>query len=97
MAEMSVAPPIAQVVVYFAVSDEAISRERAKLDFLLGRRAVYTGNRVEALQYLSRARRVIKRRKLGVTVAALKLAPRLLFRYVRYRYPTEHAFVSGVE
>jgi glycosyltransferase involved in cell wall biosynthesis len=77
--------------------DEAISRERAKLDFLLGRRAVYTGNRVEALQYLSRARRVIKRRKLGVTVAALKLAPRLLFRYVRYRYPTEQAFVSGVE
>jgi glycosyltransferase involved in cell wall biosynthesis len=76
---------------------EALSRERARLDFLLGRRAVYAGNRVEALQYLSRARRVIKRRKLGVTVAALKLAPRLLFRYVRYRYPTEHAFVSGVE
>ena len=76
---------------------EALSRERARLDFLLGRRAVYAGNRREALEYLSRARRVIKRRKLGVTVAALKLAPRLLFRYVRYLYPTEHAFVSGVE
>ena len=76
---------------------EALSRERARLDFLLGRRAVYAGNRREALEYLSRARMVIKRRKLEVTIAALKLAPQLLFRYVRYRYPTEQAFVSGVE
>ena len=74
--------------------DEELAQEQGALDFLLGRRELYAGNRAQALEYLTRASRVVRGRNLPLTVVALRFVPRLLFRYVHHRYPTERAFLS---
>lgn len=73
---------------------DELAKQRGALDFLLGRRELYAGNCAKALEHLTRASKVVRGRKLPLAVAALRLAPRLLHRYVRHRYPTERAFLS---
>ena len=73
--------------------ETAIGKQHATIDFVKGKKALYAGNYAEARERLSRADKVLKMPKLRVAVLALRLTPRLLYKYIRRRYPTEYAFL----
>jgi hypothetical protein len=73
--------------------DTALQRQQARIDFRLGRIALYSRNRDEALERLARCNRVMRRPKLALAVLALRYAPAVLYRYVASRYPTQQSFV----
>jgi hypothetical protein len=73
--------------------ETAIGKQHATIDFVKGKKALYAGNYAEALERLSRASKVLGTTKLRLAVLALRLMPRLTRRYIRYRYPTEYAFL----
>lgn len=73
---------------------DELYKQRRFLDFLLGRRELYAGNSEGALEYLNRAGKVVEGRKISLTIIAARVAPRLLHRYIRHRYPNEKTFVS---
>jgi glycosyltransferase involved in cell wall biosynthesis len=66
---------------------------RAGLDFVLGRKALYAGDTDEALERLRRANQFMDNRKLRAAIVLLRICPRLLFRLLHIRYPTEHEFL----
>lgn len=73
--------------------DAAIRREEANLDFYLGKKALYAGRRQEAREQLNRANRVLHSRKVTFALLALRLAPGLLHKLIRWRNPTEYTFL----
>jgi hypothetical protein len=73
--------------------DAAIQREEASLDFYLGKKALYAGRNQEAQERLGRANRVLRSRKVTVALLALRIAPGLLHKLIRWRNPTEYQFL----
>ena len=73
--------------------EEAIRREEANLDFYLGKKALYADQRQEAQERLGRANRVLGSRKVSFALLALRIAPGLLHKLVRWRNPTEYKFL----
>jgi len=76
-----------------ACLEDAIRREDATLDFFLGKKALYAGRSPEALERLGRANRVMGSRKVSVAMLALRIAPGLVHKLVRWRNPTEYKFL----
>lgn len=73
--------------------DAAIRHEEANLDFYLGKRALYAGRNQEAQERLGRANRVLRSRKVTLARLALRIAPGLVHKLVRWRSPTEYKFL----
>ena len=76
-----------------ACLEKAIRREEATLDFYLGKKALYNGQTQEARERLERANCVHRSRKVALSLLALRIAPRLVYRLVRWRNPTEYIFL----
>jgi glycosyltransferase involved in cell wall biosynthesis len=76
-----------------ACLEEAIRREEANLDFHLGKKALYAGRNQEAQERLGRANGVMRSRKIALGLLALRIAPGLLHKLVRWRNPTEYKFL----
>lgn len=76
-----------------ACLEDAIRREEANLDFHLGKKALYAGRNREARERLGRANRVLRSRKVAFGLVALRIAPGLLHKLVRWRNPTEYKFL----
>jgi glycosyltransferase involved in cell wall biosynthesis len=76
-----------------ACLEDAIHREEATLDFLLGKKALYAGRHQEARERLTRANRVMRSRKVSVALVALRIAPGLFRKLVHWRNPTEYQFL----
>lgn len=76
-----------------ACLENAIRREEANLDFYLGKKALYAGRNQEARERLGRANRVLGSRKVTFALLALRIAPGLLHKLVRWRNPTEYQFL----
>lgn len=76
-----------------ACLEDAIRREEATLDFYLGKKALYAGRSREAQERLGRANRVLRRRKLAISLLALRIAPGMVHKLVRWRNPTEYIFL----
>jgi glycosyltransferase involved in cell wall biosynthesis len=72
---------------------EAVRRQHARIDFFLGKKAAYARNREEALERLTRANQVLRDRRLGAAILALRFMPQLVFGYIHRRYPTEYIFL----
>jgi glycosyltransferase involved in cell wall biosynthesis len=72
---------------------DAIRRQEAQIDFGLGRKALYAGNRDEALRRLTRANETLNSRRLRAAIVMLRIWPGLLYRLIHYRYPTESIFL----
>ncbi len=76
-----------------ACLEDAMRREEANLDFYLGKKALYAGRNEEAQERLDRANRVLRSRKVAFGLLALRIAPGLLHKLVRWRNPTEYKFL----
>jgi glycosyltransferase involved in cell wall biosynthesis len=76
-----------------ACLEDAIRREEATLDFYLGKKALYAGRNREAQERLGRANRVLRSRKVTFSLLALRIAPGLIHKLVRWRNPTEYKFL----
>ncbi len=76
-----------------ACLEDAIRRERATVDFFLGKKALWAGNRREALEKFKQANAVLQRRKISATILGLRFAPQLLTWYVHRHYASEYAFL----
>jgi glycosyltransferase involved in cell wall biosynthesis len=76
-----------------ACLEEAIGREEANLDFYLAKKALYAGRNQEAAERLGRANRVLRSRKVAFSLLALRIAPGLVHKLVRWRNPTEYMFL----
>lgn len=76
-----------------ACLEDAIRREEATLDFYLGKKALYAGRNREARERLVRANRVLRSRKVTFSLLALRIAPGLFHKLVRWRSPTEYMFL----
>jgi len=76
-----------------ACVEDAIRREESTLDFFIGKKALYAGRNQEARERLARANRVMRSRKVSVALLALRIAPGLLHKLVRWRNPTEYQFL----
>jgi glycosyltransferase involved in cell wall biosynthesis len=76
-----------------ACLEDAMRREEASLDFYLGKKALYAGRNQEAQERLGRANRVLRSRKVAFGLVALRIAPGLLHKLVRWRNPTEYRFL----
>jgi hypothetical protein len=68
-----------------ACLEDAMRREEASLDFYLGKKALYAGRNQEAQERLGRANRVLRSRKVAFGLVALRIAPGLLHKLVRWR------------
>ena len=73
--------------------DAAIRHEEATREFYLGKKALYAGRMQEAQERLARANRVLGSHKVSVALLALRIAPGLLYKVVRWRNPTEYKFL----
>jgi glycosyltransferase involved in cell wall biosynthesis len=73
--------------------DAAIRHEEATLNFYLGKKALYAGRNQEAQERLGRANKVLRSRKVTLTRLALRIAPGLFRKLVRWRSPTEYKFL----
>jgi glycosyltransferase involved in cell wall biosynthesis len=71
----------------------AIQRIGAMIDLIAAKRALYEGDRSQALQRFVRANKVLKSSRLFIAILVLRVWPVLLYRYVHYRFPTEHAYL----
>jgi hypothetical protein len=76
-----------------ACLEEAIRREEATLDFFLGKQALYAGRIQEARERLGRANRHLGSRKITIALLALRIAPGMLHKLIRWRNPTEYQFM----
>ncbi|MDP8988916.1 MAG: glycosyltransferase family 2 protein [Acidobacteriota bacterium] len=76
-----------------ACLEGAIRREEANLDFYLGKKALYSGRIQEARERLGRANEVLRNRKTTFALLALRIAPGLLHKMVRWHSPTEYEFL----
>ena len=76
-----------------ACLDDAIHREEATLEFYLGKKALYAGRNQEAQERLARANRVLRSHKVTFSLLALRFAPGLFHKWVRWRNPTEYIFL----
>lgn len=75
------------------VLEAAIHRSEAILDFSLGKKALYAGRYQEAQERLGRANDVLRSRKVYFALVALRIAPGLFHKLVRWRSPTEYEFL----
>ncbi|HLW76721.1 MAG TPA: hypothetical protein VKS01_07035, partial [Bryobacteraceae bacterium] len=57
------------------------------------KQAVWGGRRDDALELLAKVNRVRPSLKLAVSMLALRVAPSLVFAYVRRKYATEYAYL----
>ena len=73
--------------------EAGIRRVEAKLDFSLGKKALYAGRNQEARERLGRANRVLRSGKVTFALIALRIAPGLLHKLVHRRNPTEYQFL----
>jgi glycosyltransferase involved in cell wall biosynthesis len=73
--------------------DAAIQRGEATLDFYLGKKALYAGRNREAQERLGRSNHVLGSRKVTFALIALRIAPGLVHKLVRWRNPTEYKFL----
>jgi glycosyltransferase involved in cell wall biosynthesis len=71
----------------------AIRAQEAQIEFHLGRKALYAGNRDEALRRLTRASESLKNNRLRAAIVMLRVCPGLLYRLIHHRYPTEYLFL----
>jgi glycosyltransferase involved in cell wall biosynthesis len=71
----------------------AIRIQDAMIDLRLGRKALYAGNRDEALRRLARANEALNNHKLRAAIFMLRVWPGLLYSYIHRRYPTERSFL----
>jgi len=76
-----------------ACLEDAMRRDEASLDFSLGKKALYAGRTQEARERLGRANLVLHSRKVSFALLALRIAPGLLHKLVRWRNPTEYSFL----
>jgi glycosyltransferase involved in cell wall biosynthesis len=76
-----------------AALDTGIRRENANLDFYLGKKALYSKQREEALERLTRANLVMQNKKITLGLLLLRFAPQLLYKLVYRRHPTEFSFM----
>ncbi len=72
---------------------DAIRRQQAIIDLFLGKKALYSRNRGEALLRLSNANRVFRNKTIGGKILLLRLWPGLLYRYIHYLHPTEYSYL----
>jgi glycosyltransferase involved in cell wall biosynthesis len=75
------------------LAEESLRNYQALLDSVLGKIALYRGNRDEAILHLTKANRVMKERRLQAALLLLKTAPWLLYRLIHSRYATEYDFL----
>jgi glycosyltransferase involved in cell wall biosynthesis len=73
--------------------EDAIRRDETTLDFYLGKKALYAGRNQEARERLRRANLVLRSPKVAFTLLALRIAPGLLRKLIRWRNPTEYSFL----
>jgi glycosyltransferase involved in cell wall biosynthesis len=71
----------------------AIRMQDAMIELSLGRKALYAGNRDEALGRLRRANEALSSNRLRAAILMLRVWPGLLYSYIHKRYPTEHSFL----
>lgn len=76
-----------------ACLQDAIDREEATLEFYMGKKALYAGRNQEAQERLARANRVLRSHKVTFSLLALRIAPGLFHKWVRWRNPTEYTFL----
>jgi hypothetical protein len=75
------------------LAEATLQDYRAQLDMVLGKIALYAGNRKDALFHLGRANTVIKDRRIGAALLLLRIAPWAVYRLVHRRYATEYQFL----
>jgi len=73
--------------------EKAIEAQEVLIDFRLGRKALYAGDREEALRRLTRAAGSLRNYRLRAAILMLRVCPGLLHRLIHRRYPTEHLFL----
>lgn len=66
---------------------------QANMEFVLGKQAIYGERVAEAIELLSKANRVLKNTRISATILGLRMAPKLVFSYIRRKYPTEYAYL----
>lgn len=76
-----------------ALVSEAIGRQQATIDLFLGKKALYSRDRREALKRLSNANRTLRNGKLAAKIWMLRIWPWPLYRYIHYLYPTEYSYL----
>jgi glycosyltransferase involved in cell wall biosynthesis len=74
--------------------ESGIELEEAQRELYLAKRAVYGENRSEALNRLRQANRVLRRGKINLAILALRVTPKMLFRFIHRRYPTEDSYLG---
>lgn len=73
--------------------ESGLRKIRADMDLFTGKQALYAGRRAEAITLLSRANVVLRQRPIKLAILALRVAPGLLFSYIRRKYPTEYIYL----
>jgi hypothetical protein len=73
--------------------EDALRKQTARFNLLSGKKALYEGDFAEALDRLTQANGTLSSLKLRLAVLGLRIAPALIQKLVRSRYPTEHAFL----
>jgi glycosyltransferase involved in cell wall biosynthesis len=71
----------------------AIRMQEVAIEFYLGRKALYAGNRDEALRRLTRASEALRNYRLRAAIVMLRIWPGPLYKYIHRRYPTEYSFL----
>ena len=66
---------------------------QAEADLFMGKQALYSGRRTEAIELLTRSNAVLHSRRVSIAILALRIAPRLLYSYVHRKYPTEYIYL----
>jgi glycosyltransferase involved in cell wall biosynthesis len=74
--------------------NNALQREQAWLDLLLGKRALYRGEIPEAKERLRKANKVMGNSKVSAAEWLLRIAPKVLIHLVHRKYSTEAAFLG---
>ena len=62
-------------------------------DLVLGKQALYNRRAAEAIELLSKSNKVLKNRRVTITILVLRVAPGVIYSYVHRKYPTEYMYL----
>jgi len=69
------------------------ARYQAQIDQVLAKQALYSNRCDEARRLFQSANRVLREPKISLGILGLSIAPELVHRYIRRRYPTEFDYI----
>jgi glycosyltransferase involved in cell wall biosynthesis len=72
---------------------EEIDRMNAQINLYCARRALFGRNRVQAIEQFGLANKVLKNVRVSAAIWALRLWPKLLYKYVERRFRIEESYV----